>query len=225
MKNRRFKTGFTLVEMLVAIGIIAVLASIVIRIASRIGSQAKEQLTENTLAIINTALGQFRNYGYNFEYTDSDYTGLKFPPDCNGLEQSDLEEELEDALGLGPDSVDIVGDGVHDANNSGSEALYFFLSRVPECRQSIEKIDASLITDRDPNNQPMSITIDFGGEERAYQLLRFIDPWGKSLRYSHYENDYEDSNEPDIDERRNFPLVISAGQDGVFGTEDDITNR
>lgn len=220
MKNRGFKTGFTLVEMLIVIGIIAILASMVISITSRIGTQAKEQLTENTFELINAALGQFQDYGYN--YRDSDYDGFDFPPDCNGLGKFDLEQELGDALGA---EVVIGGVGVHDANYSGSETLYFFLSRVPECRQTLEKIDGSLITDRDRDNRPMNITIDFGGEERTYQLLRLVDPWGKTLRYSYYENDHEDSDEPDIDERRNFPLIISAGPDGVFGTRDDITNR
>ena len=218
MKNRGFKTGFTLVEMLIVIGIIAILASMVIGIASRIGSQAKEQLTENTFELINAALGQFHDYGYNY---DSDYIGLEFPPDCNGLGESDLEQELEDAL----DAIVGIGGGVHDPNYSGSEALYFFLSRVPECRQTLEKIDRSLITDRDRYKQPMNITIEFGGEARVYQLLRLVDPWGKTLRYSYYENDHEDSDEPDIDERRNFPLITSAGPDGFFGTRDDITNR
>jgi len=219
MKNCRFKTGFTLVEMLIVIGIIAVLASMVIGIASRIGTQAKEQLAENTFELINAALGQFHDYGYN--YKDSDYDGFDFPLDCNGFSESDLKDELEKAL----DVTVVIGGGVHDANYSGSEALYFFLSRVPECRQTLEKIDGSLMTDKGSDKQPINITIYFGGEARVYQLLRLVDPWGRTLRYSYYENDHEDSDEPDIGERRNFPLITSAGPDGVFGTRDDITNR
>jgi prepilin-type N-terminal cleavage/methylation domain-containing protein len=43
----------TLVEMLIAVGIIAILATIVIGIATRIQNQAKEQLAKSTIAILS----------------------------------------------------------------------------------------------------------------------------------------------------------------------------
>ena len=53
----------------------------------------------------------------------------------------------------------------------------------------------------------------------GYSLLRIIDPWGETLRYDYYD----DYTEPD--EARNFPVITSAGPDGVFGTDDDIASR
>jgi prepilin-type N-terminal cleavage/methylation domain-containing protein len=210
MKTCKYKTGFTLVEMLIVVAVIAILISMVIGIASRIENQAKQQLAEGTIAVLNGALEQFSDYG--FRYKDADYSDFHFPLDCNDFPQLDLETTLRDALGA--TNVSISG-GDHNDVDSGSEALYFFLSRVPDCRETLDKIDKSLITSKDKNKQDMIITID----DVNCPLMRFIDPWGKTLRYNYYE----DETKPE--ERRNFPLITSAGPDGVFDTDDDITNR
>ena len=207
----RAKTGVTLVEMLVVVAIIAILATMVIGIAARIDNQAKERLAKSTIAIINAALGQFQDYGYR--YKDSGYTDFDFPLDCNDFPQGELEIELGKALGK---SISIIPIGSHDPNYSGSEALYFFLSRVPESRKTLEKIDRSLITSEGFDKQDMIINID----GRGYPLYRFIDPWGTILRYDYYDEDY-----PDKDEARTFPEITSAGPDGNFNTFDDITGR
>ena len=98
--------------------------------------------------------------------------------------------------------------------------LYFFLSRVPESRKSIDKIDESLITSEGYNKQPMRITIGV----RIDPLLRVIDPWGETLRY-----DYYNRLEPDpvlrLRGKRTFPVITSAGPDKKFGTADDISSR
>ncbi len=82
MKTRAYKTGFTLIEMIVVIAIIAILISMVVTIAKRIDDQSKERLTRETIALLGNALEQFRDFGY--EYKDADYAGLVFPLDCNG---------------------------------------------------------------------------------------------------------------------------------------------
>jgi len=204
MKTCKYKTGFTLVEMLIVVAVIAILISMVIGIASRIENQAKQQLTEGTIAVLNGALEQFSDYG--FRYNDANYSDFHFPLDCNGFSDIELETELGG----------IISGGAHDANYSGSEALYFFLSRVPESRETLDKIDKSLITSKDKNKQDMIITID----DVNYPLMRIIDPWGTTLRYDYYDEITLDPNS-----KRNFPVIISAGPDGVFGTDDDITNR
>jgi len=124
-------------------------------------------------------------------------------------------------LGLAPGTVLIMPPGVHnDPNYSGSEALYFFLSRVPASRQTLDKIDDSLITNEGSGKQPMEIHIAFLGGPKIFPLLRIIDPWGTTLHYDYY-------NELTLDpkSKRTFPEIISAGPDRIFGTGDDITNR
>jgi prepilin-type N-terminal cleavage/methylation domain-containing protein len=212
MESYQHKTGVTLVEILVVVAIVAILATIVISLAARIDNQGKERLTENTFALLDAALGEFRDYGY--DYSDSAYDGFDFPLDCNGFDTSRLEDALEAAPGVTDVSIT---SGAHELNYSGSEALYFFLSKVPESRKTLDKIDSSLITNEDADGESLKITVD--GEE--YPLLRIIDPWGETLRYDYYEDDPS----PDPEEARNFPVITSAGPDGIFGTDDDIASR
>ena len=215
MKSYRNKTGVTLVEILIVVAVIAILTTMVVGIATRISNQSKEQLTKNTFALLNAALGQFRDYGYR--YKNPDYYSLDFPLDCNGFDQARLEATLGSALGA--TGALIVPAGVHDdLNDSGSEALYFFLSRVPASRQTLDKIDESLITNEGFGKQPMNITIGV----KMYPLLRIIDPWGTTLHYDYYN---EIIIPPDPFTKRNFPLITSAGPDRIFRTGDDITSR
>jgi prepilin-type N-terminal cleavage/methylation domain-containing protein len=217
MKRRQNKTGVTLVEILVVVAIIAILVAMVIGIAARIDTQGKERLTENTIALLTAALGEFRDYGYS--YSDSNYANLKFPLDCNGFSDTDLKNELQTALG----AIVLISGGTHDADYSGSEAMYFFLSRVPGCRETLGKIDKSLITNKGSNGADMTVTID----SKDYPLFRVIDPWGKTLRYSYYDNGKESpTGEPPRNSPMTFPVITSAGPDGDFNTvADNITNR
>ena len=74
MKPGSLKTGFTLIEMVVVISIIAILISMVFTIVKRIDDQGKERLTRDTLVLVGNALEQFRDFGY--EYKNNDYAGL-----------------------------------------------------------------------------------------------------------------------------------------------------
>jgi prepilin-type N-terminal cleavage/methylation domain-containing protein len=218
MKSRRYNAGFTLVEMLIVVAVIVILAAMVVGLASRITNKAKEQFAESTIAILAAALEQFHDYGYNYPPL---YSEFDFPLDCNDFTQAALEATLKNALGA---SVSISGE-THKNEYSGSEALYFFLSRVPECRAALDKINGSLITNKDFYGNEMKLVID--GKE--YPLLRVVDPWrergtttktGKTLRY-----DYYDEKTLDPKTKRNFPVITSAGPDGIFDTSDDISSR
>ena len=217
MNGCRHKTGVTLVEILIVVAIIAILTTIVISIAARIDNQSKQQLAQGTIEILTNALEQFHDYGYRYE--NPAYSEFDFPLDCNGFDQPILTATLRSALGLEVGSVSI--SGAHDPDYSGSEALYFFLSKVPTSRKTLDKIDGSLITNKDSNRQDMNIRITFPDSSiKVYPLLRVIDPWGKTLHYDYY---YEYA--PDPDSKRNFPVITSAGPDKIFGTADDITSR
>ena len=234
MKTCKHKTGVTLVEMLIVVAVIAILATIVIGIASRLENRAKEQLTEGTIAILTAALGQFHDYGYRYEdnpvYLPDErefYLGLKFPLDCNDylFTGDPLNLDLATTLGKVLGATNVITSGTHDPNYSGSEALCFFLNRVPESRKTLEKVDSSLITNKDSNRQDMNITITFPDSSiKVYPLLRIIDPWGTALRYDYY-NEWELNFILRDRGKRTFPVITSAGPDGIFGTVDDITSR
>jgi prepilin-type N-terminal cleavage/methylation domain-containing protein len=62
MKTRKYKHGLSLVEMLIVVGVIALLATMVIGIAGRIDNQSKEKLLGSTFALLEGALEEYREY-------------------------------------------------------------------------------------------------------------------------------------------------------------------
>ncbi|MHC4637573.1 MAG: type II secretion system protein, partial [Planctomycetota bacterium] len=108
MEKIERKSGFTLVEMLIVLSLVMVLSAVTLTIATHLDTKAKEQFTRNTIALIDSALQEFEEYGYNynkdaiFYNTDTErefYISLEFPVDCNGFEQIDLESELQKTIG------------------------------------------------------------------------------------------------------------------------------
>jgi len=229
MKSDANKTGLTLIEMLIVVAIIVILTTMVIGLAGRVTDQSKEQLTRNTIGILTSALRQFHDYEYRYIdnpiYTPPQrqfYLGLDFPLDCSGFDVPTLQMTLDNSLGLAAGSVVINPAAAHnDPDYSGCEVLYFFLSRVSECRKTLDKIDETLTTSEGANNQPMNIAITYSsGAVKVYPLLRVIDPWGTTLRYKYYDNITLDPHS-----KLTFPVIISAGPDKRFGTADDISSR
>jgi len=227
MEKNRQKIGFTILEMLVVVAIIVILASMVITLASRFEDRGNERVIKSTFAMLDAALGEFADYGYEYkddDSTDEDYTDLSFPLDCNNFLRDKFESVAAEALGLG--STEVVINREYDPNYSGSAGLYFFLSQVPDCRKVLDRIDVSLVTNEDKNGDPLRIEVD----GKVYPLNRIIDPWGETIRYSYYINEKEEDevplpNEPERDKPRTFPLLTSAGPDGEFGTPDDIKSN
>ena len=99
MKSYKYKHGVTLVEILVVVAIIALLASMAIGIAARIGNQSKEKGLECTFTLLELALE---------EYCES--TG-KFPeqPEKNFTNVLVHSEYLYKELHLIPESRKILG--------------------------------------------------------------------------------------------------------------------
>ena len=215
MKSYANKTGLTLVEMLIVVAIVVILTTMVIGLAGRVTDQSREQLTRNTIGILTSALRQFQDY--NYSYKAPVYTGFDFPLDCNDFLQPALEITLGSALGA---TVVIIG-GAPDISYSGTEALCVFLSQLPECRKTLDKIDESLITNLGVDKQPRNISVTYpGGVAKVSPLSRVIDPWGTTLKY-----DYYDEVTLNLRSKRVFPLITSAGPDRRFGTTDDISSR
>ena len=234
MKRENRQSGFTLLEVIVVVAVIVVLTSIVVSVATRIDSQSKERLTEDTFGLLNAALEQYKDFGYQLKdnpaYIAEErdfFLGLQFPIDCNGFTAAEIATTLESVLYLGAGDVNIPAG--HDPNYSGSEMLYFFLSKVPANKEILSRIGKKLITNIGLGGQAMNITIGIFPNDRTYPLYRFVDAWGTTLRYDYYYDEFPPFN--DIikisnmkNSKRSFPLIISAGPDKVFDTADDIKN-
>ena len=149
MESKQKKGGFSLVEMLIVLAVIVLLASLVIGLAGRIENQGKERLTKSTIALLVSALEQFRDFGYQYPdnpgYTPEErefYLGLDFSIDCSGFEKFAVEGELSDVMNAS--SVTIIGfdsEGIeypvvdHDISYSGCEVLCYFLNQILQCKQ------------------------------------------------------------------------------------------
>ena len=209
------KTALTLVEMLIVVAIVVILTTMVIGLAGRVTDQSKEQLTRNTIGILTAALEQFQDYRY--QYKNLAYIDFDFPLDCNDFLQPDLQMTVGNALG----ATAVVSGGTPDISYSGAEALYLFLSQLPECRKTLDKIDESLITNLGVDKQPRNITVTYlSGSVKNYSMFRVIDPWGTTFKY-----DYYDEVTLNPRSKRTFPVITSAGPDKQFGTTDDISSR
>jgi type II secretory pathway pseudopilin PulG len=217
MGTRGQKSGLTLIEMLAVLAIIMLLVGMLAGVAARITTQGKERLTRDTISLIGNALEQFRDFDY--KYKDPGFAGLTFPLDCNNFSGIGLANALYSAIG---DTFAITPVDPCQTENSGSEALYFILIQVPDCRKTLDKIDKSLLTNKDKNGIELKLEIN-PPSGNFYPLIRFIDPWKKPLRYDYYD---EWQNDPIIRlrDKKTFPVITSAGADRRFGTNDDISN-
>jgi prepilin-type N-terminal cleavage/methylation domain-containing protein len=183
MRSTRKQSGFSILEVLTTLAIMAVLVSLVLGLGKRIKAQAREDLCKSGIDIINCALQ---------EYYDQ-YTAFPFTADF-AFDQADLDLLLDAEFGGGS-----IAGTVKDAYAS-SEALFYCLDRkCPNSRKLIDKL---------------AISLTAGGRQYddgtdLLDLVRFVDPWGNALRYTYSAGDV-------------FPVVDSAGADGVFGTSDDL---
>jgi prepilin-type N-terminal cleavage/methylation domain-containing protein len=78
-----------------------------------------------------------------------------------------------------------------------SEYLYKELHLIPESRKILGEITDSLLKN------------EYGAADTPAEIY---DPWGTVLDYRYVAGD-------------NFPEIISAGPDKIFGTADDISNK
>ena len=62
MKSHEYNAGFTLVEMLIVVAIIALLATMVVGLAGRIDTQSKERALKSTFGLLDSALQEYYDY-------------------------------------------------------------------------------------------------------------------------------------------------------------------
>jgi prepilin-type N-terminal cleavage/methylation domain-containing protein len=194
MKRKQNKYGLTLVEVLVAITIIAVLAAGLYSVSNYVETQSKIKLTESTIETLCCALEQYHDFNDCFPFVaGASYGDPNLQLDLNGT---------------------FVSPG-HKPEYASSEALYYFLNRVPDSKKIIGSINTSMLTDKNDKGEKMYITIN----GQNCPLVRVIDPWKKAFRYTyHYDKAKKQGD--------NFPVITSAGPDKDFNkTTDNISSK
>jgi prepilin-type N-terminal cleavage/methylation domain-containing protein len=202
MKRKQNKNGLTLVEILVAVLIIAILAAGLYSVSNYLETQSKIKLTKSTIEILCTALEQYRDFYGKFPFEAGiDYGRNQLQSnEANGLNGNVSDNKCADFIA--PDYNDIY---------SSSEALYYFLNQFPAGKKIVDSINRSLLTNKGEKGKEYFIRLNV--DMKCYPLIHIIDPWKYPLRYTYEQGD-------------NFPLVISAGPDKDFNEPtDNISSR
>jgi prepilin-type N-terminal cleavage/methylation domain-containing protein len=217
MKNRTKQSGLTIIEILVVVAVIAILVTITVGITSRVDTAIKERKTRAAIDLLATALEKYYQFHKEFPLIDKTDTTVPLPFVDKNYNTTKLKSSSEGIDGS------INDESVHEDEYASLEGLYHCLSRTPNCRDIIEKIDHGLKTNKG-NDGTTLLVITNNVTNIDYPLFRVNDAWKIPLRYTY--NKANDS----------FPLIESAGPDKVFGdllgtaqekadAEDNITSR
>ncbi len=193
MKTKLSKYGLTLVEIMVAVAIIAILAVGMYSVGSYLETQSQKKLAESTIETLAAAIEQYHDFYGKFPFqADANYGRAELEPNLSGS----VVNEDGDALNP-PDYNDIY---------ASSEALYYFLNKFPAGKKIVSSINRSLITNK--GYEGIEYFFMFGLDPNCYPLIHIIDPWEYPLRYKYRQGD-------------NFPVIQSPGPDRDFNTPGD----
>lgn len=211
MKQRR---GFTLVEMLVAVAIMLVLVTALVVVGGRVLDGFKERTSQGTIKILVSALEAHKDYNDRNDRS-YDYPGEVYSGGNLNASIADLEDMIEDELNLLTEVTvsetmhehpgtwdDIIDHEPLEKARYSMEYVYFFLQRTPDSRDILANLPPSAKTNIDGNS------FKYGTNE-GEALIEVVDAWQRPLRYENRG-------------QGNFPLIISAGKDGIFNTADDL---
>ena len=216
------QSGFTLMEVLVAIAIIFIVIGALLGVSRYVEIRAKTDLTRGMLEVLSTAMEQY--------YDDQSPKAFPFDtpdkaPTLNGFigddyVAADLIADI-DRASPNPTYITVIAPGIlpdHTSTATGnwissasSAALFYFLDKDPSSRSIVSAVDNSLITNKDADGQDITMEIP-AGSGNSVDLPRYIDAWGLSIRYVYLSGTA-------------FPMLTSAGPDRVFDTPDDITSK
>lgn len=205
--QQSLRAGFSLIEILAVLVILSILAAFLIPNLTGHGELVKAQSTEAFLSQIDAALAEYNNeFG---AYPKSEFNSKW------GIESN--------------------------KSNIGAEALV-------QALWSVEWAGTALSTDKFTNtdNDKSKKTVIDPNIIAKGDLMELADSWGNPIAYIHrsqygekvtytsYDNDTAELDDVEISALKNPATgsyynprkyqLISAGEDGLFGTDDDLTN-
>lgn len=117
----RTKAGVTLVEILIVLGIIMLLASIVIGMATHITNQSRAQSLENTFALLESALEEYHEYTGAFPDPNPDGTNPDLDPN---MSSQILYRELHSIPSSRKILEQMSDSSIEDTANNGDLEIY-----------------------------------------------------------------------------------------------------
>lgn len=250
-KRTRYSAAFTLVELIVVIGIIAIIAGGSLFVGKSIINNAKNKNTRAAIRVLTTALDNYREV----RQTRHNPTGLVFPvepadpvlanPGWDPFESFDdfNDHHLIDALNrhFHSNRFEVARIGEHNSlDNPGTwkkiwedpidrlsatqinkrifalasiEYLYVVLNDTAQCRDILNNLPEDMVTNYDNDG------IDDIKNQILIPLYEVNDAWGRPLRYR--SNAFYDTVPLGVE---NYPTITSAGPDGIYDTDDDISS-
>ena len=190
------RRGFSLIELMVVITIIALVAAGMIGVANHVQLNAKTRNTKMTITLLNNALEEYKA----FKDTGK---GEDVWPDTSLM--APTTDGLEGALKFfcnNPSDFLFVGKPGHDPMLNNIEFLCYCLSDVPKCQEILDSIP-----DRAKSNSDRDSIVAYGQEKT---LIEVLDAWEHPIQYEHAAGS------------GNVPVLTSAGEDEEFDSADDI---
>ena len=204
---RRGRRGFTLVEVLVVMAIIAIIIAATVAVGGYVRTNAQIKNTQSTIKLLESALQEYQNYkqqGFPDTPGDYDYSILTLKSILGGTvnDPAVLHEKFtwQDIDAYSPDDQKVMRYA-----RSTIECLYYFLDEVPACRKMLSRLSEKSVTNDDQD----SVTVVIAPNTLTKPLLEVNDAWQHPIRYQKQG-------------AGNFPTLTSAGPDGVFDTADDM---
>lgn len=155
--------GFTLVELLLVVGIIAVLIAITLVIGRSVAGSGRERLTENALRIMGASVSTVMQSGGGVPSATVDYTNP------GNSTQRVLQPIADARIGNTTEMINSVGWYMVQA------------SRVSEGGQVFSGLDSKLVMNIDPTPSGSSPTWQMDQPS----LPSVMDAWGRPMRYVH----------------------------------------
>jgi len=208
------RRGFSLIELMVVVTIIALVAAVMVTVANHVQLNAKTKNTKITITLLNNALEEYRAFKDTGKVTDDVWPESMLLSEIAG---NNFADALEDALEIfidhplpslpdfefrrgSHDAAGLDADGMIALNNI--EFLCYCLSDVPKCQEILDSIP-----DRAKSNMDKDSIVAYGQEKT---LIEVLDAWENPILYEHTKGS------------GNAPVLTSAGEDGEFGNADDI---
>ena len=222
VNKHKSKTGFTLVELLVVIIIVALLSALTLGALRTGGIRAKEDATRSFIVHISDSLLELFE-----ELDDPGMASSKTVSAVNahdGAISYDIRWQLpvsrldafQRRLGnLASKSIQQCGDSLPPfgstynsygqnigAANESAECLYMIMTQTGYFADFLETLHETQVADTDGNG-----------------LNEFVDTWGTAIRF-----EFSPPTPNNSFTFQNLPVIRSAGVDLEFGTDDDIVS-